>query len=306
MANKNKIALSFDLDDWYHTPVITGSSFSIYKTVDEFFQNWSEPFDFITEATLELLALLKKFDVTATFFVIADQVERYPEIMKTLRESSHEIACHSLHHQVPFDSRTKKLIQTEAEWEADLITAKNILEKEFDREIIGYRAPGAYFANWMLPILVRNGFRYDSSLSHNSLYNKTDMTLANIPEAEFGMKSNGEICSVDEGDLIEFPWASYSMLGFRVPTAGAFFFRLFGYSFFKSSLNQNLKKHNTMFYLHPLDLSRHEIPLHNNRKRPLYWINKGKKTVESFEKLLGSFQGCWSPYREILSFQVAE
>ena len=29
--NQNKIFLSIDLDDWYHTPAITGSSFAKYK-----------------------------------------------------------------------------------------------------------------------------------------------------------------------------------------------------------------------------------------------------------------------------------
>ncbi len=47
MSKNNKIFLSVDLDDWYHTPAITGSSFSIYKTVDEFFQHWNEKFDYI-------------------------------------------------------------------------------------------------------------------------------------------------------------------------------------------------------------------------------------------------------------------
>lgn len=137
----NKIFLSIDLDDWYHTPAITGSSFAMYKNVDDFFLDWNARFDYITDSTLKTLELLKRQNIRATFFVIADQVDRYPVIMKTLKESNHEIACHSMHHTVPFDTKTKVQTQSNDEWKSELVQAKNILENYFEREVIGYRAP---------------------------------------------------------------------------------------------------------------------------------------------------------------------
>ncbi len=42
----NKMFLSIDLDDWYLTPAITGSSFAKYITVNDFFNDCKEPFDY--------------------------------------------------------------------------------------------------------------------------------------------------------------------------------------------------------------------------------------------------------------------
>lgn len=135
----NKIFLSIDLDDWYHTPAITGSSFAMYKTVDDFFKDWNERYDYISDSTIKILDMLKKYDIRATFFVIADQIERYPKMMKAIKESGHEIGCHSLHHQVPFDTKTKELIQTKEEWTNDLKISKSMLENYFEKEVVGYR-----------------------------------------------------------------------------------------------------------------------------------------------------------------------
>ena len=45
-----------------------------------------------------MLDLLDEFDVTATFFVVADVVEHYPELVESIVERGHEIGCHGLHH----------------------------------------------------------------------------------------------------------------------------------------------------------------------------------------------------------------
>ncbi len=296
MTKHNKIFLSIDLDDWYHTPAITGSSFSIYKSIDDFFKDWNEKFDYITESTIKLLDLLKYYNIAATFFVIADQVERYPKIMKALKESSHEIACHSLHHEVPFDTKTKVLIQPIDKWKKDLIKAKSILENYFGREIIGYRAPGAYFANWMVPILEELNFKYDSSISFNSLYNKTNVKLYDIPQEPYILNSKDLSNRNPDTNLIEFPWAYYNLMGYRLPMAGAYFFRLFGYNFFQYVINQNLKQGNTMFYFHSLELTEDKIPLENNKKRPLYWIGKGEKMTNNISKLLKHNKECYLNY----------
>jgi peptidoglycan-N-acetylglucosamine deacetylase len=282
----NHIAMSIDLDDWYHNPAITGSSFSIYKSVNEFFHDWKDPFDYITESTLKIIELFKTYNISATFFVIADQVERYPVIMKSLKNSQHEIACHSLHHQIPIDSKKKELIQSKEEWKNDLIQAKYILENYFEREIVGYRAPGAYFANWMVPYLEHCGFKYDSSISYNSLYNKTNVKLLNIPQNPYLLNSDDLSNCKPDSKIIEFPWSNYNFFGFRIPTAGAYFFRLLGYHFFKYVINQNLKYSDTMFYMHSFDISNFRVPLKIIKQRPFFWVNKGDRTLSKLQMMV--------------------
>ena len=109
----NKIALSFDVEDWYHTPMIIGSSFAKFQTTEEFFSQWEGDWDTITEATLRLLNILDDFHLKATFFVVADTVSSYPTLVRELKKSGHEIACHGLHHYSTIHSKTKRILYSE-------------------------------------------------------------------------------------------------------------------------------------------------------------------------------------------------
>jgi peptidoglycan-N-acetylglucosamine deacetylase len=285
----NNLAFSIDLDDWYHTPLVSGADFSHYKTTDEFFKHWKEKYDYVSEPTYRLLDLLEKYNLKVTFFVIADMVDRYPELMSVLKSSGHEIAHHSLHHTIPFNTKTKEKVQTEKEWEDELLKAKGILEKYFEREIVGYRAPGAYFADWMVPILIKNGFRYDSSLVSNSIYNKSNRHLKHFPKVPFYLNTNFEVAKYQEEALLEIPWVSRKVGSLYLPGGGAFFFRLFGAKYFIRMFNQHLKAGDGVFYIHSLDLSNEKFPLSNFRNRPFYWVNKGDKTLRQLDLFLGKF-----------------
>ncbi len=296
----NHLAFTVDLDDWYHTPLVAGANFSYYKTVHEFFENWNGRYDFITDPTFRLLELLDKYKVKATFFIIADMVERYPEVMKALKNSDHEIAHHSLHHTIPYNTKTKQNIQSKEAWEAELIQAKSILEGYFEQQVVGYRAPGAYFADWMVPILYKHGFRYDSSMVYNSLYNKSNRDLSKFPKIPFWLGTDFEPKGNEQNAILEIPWVSRKIGKWHLPGGGAFFFRLLGCRYFKQMFHQHLKKGDGVFYIHSLDLSDEKFPLSNFSNRPFYWINKGAKTEKALDWLLAQFQGNFVSCGELL------
>ena len=50
------------------------------------------------EDTQELIDILDQYNVKATFFVVGDWVEKYPESVKALSDASHEVMSHSNHH----------------------------------------------------------------------------------------------------------------------------------------------------------------------------------------------------------------
>ena len=94
----NTLSITVDIEDWYHIPSVTGSPFSVYKDVEEFFEKWNGRYDYLSEPTGRVLDLLDEFDVKATFFVVADVVEHYPGLVESIAERGHEIGCHGLHH----------------------------------------------------------------------------------------------------------------------------------------------------------------------------------------------------------------
>lgn len=50
------------------------------------------------EDTQQLIDILGKYNVKATFFLVGDWVDKYPESVKALGDAGHEVMNHSLHH----------------------------------------------------------------------------------------------------------------------------------------------------------------------------------------------------------------
>ena len=42
------LAITIDVEDWYHIPSVTGSPFSRFKDVDDFFKKWSGRYNYLT------------------------------------------------------------------------------------------------------------------------------------------------------------------------------------------------------------------------------------------------------------------
>lgn len=95
--------------------------------------------------TKQLLCLLKKYDVKATFFVVGSKVEQHPEIIKQMHEEGHVIGIHHYKHVSnwfisPF--RLKKELKK---------TEKAIMQCTND-EVIFYRPPWGHlnlFTLWI-------------------------------------------------------------------------------------------------------------------------------------------------------------
>lgn len=291
----NYIALSFDIEDWYHGAL--GISLIEKPDIEKFLsENNRCRYDLITDETLRIIKILNEFHIKATFFVVADVALKYPEITNALKSSDHEIASHSYTHTAAIESNRKITDKPSDEWYQEQKKAKKVLEDVFEREIIGFRAPSAYFANWMVPMLVDLGFKYDSSIAYNSFYNKTNVKLRDIPSKPYRLNSQTLSNIEPDSDLIELPWSNYKVCNKLIlPAGGAFFFRALGYRYFKMILNRSVKKGDTMFYLHPNEISRKPVPMYSKSLRPFYWINKGKKTERNLIKLLKAYQHLYRP-----------
>jgi len=299
MTSGNKIALSIDVEDWYHTPLVTGSPFARFKTTADFFDHWEGDYDMITASTLRILDMLDAFKLRATFFILGDVVLRYKEIVERLRNSAHEIGCHGHDHQIALDPKTKEPLIDADEWLAEVKSSKELLEETFQKQVIGYRAPGAYFGKWMVSGLESLGFKYDSSIAYNSFYNKTDTKLYAIPTSPYRINRDDLSQYNPNSEIIELPWSYLKLLNIRFPVGGAFFYRLLGNTYFKFALNKCLKRGDTMFYLHPYDITAERIPMDNFKSRPFFWINQGKTTEMRFEKLLHTFRDSFTTCEEV-------
>jgi len=85
--------------------------------------------------TLEILELLKKYNVKATFFCIGKNIETHPEILKQVIADGHLVGNHSYNHSSFFDFYNAKKVKEEIE------KTDALLEKYTSKKINFFRPP---------------------------------------------------------------------------------------------------------------------------------------------------------------------
>lgn len=88
-----------------------------------------------SEITLEVLDVLKKYDIKATFFCIGKNIEKHPEIIERILSEGHQVGNHSYSHSRFFDFyNTKKILK-------ELEKTDVLLEKFTAKKIKFFRPP---------------------------------------------------------------------------------------------------------------------------------------------------------------------
>ena len=98
----------------------------------------------------QIMEILKKADVKATFFVLGIWAEQNPEALKLIYENGHEIANHSYSHKAP-----SKLTKEQMEVEID--KCNDAIEKIIGIRPTIYRAPSADYNNLLIKTATEKG-----------------------------------------------------------------------------------------------------------------------------------------------------
>ncbi len=267
-------ALSFDVEDWYQV-----SDFEI--AVDR----WASYPSRLVRNVERLLAILEEADVRATFFILTWNLERHPEVVKTIARAGHELASHGHRHQLLYR-------QTPAQFAADLERSVGLIEDLSGEKVLGFRAPSFSVRRetlWALDVLAEKGLRYDSSIFpvRRGLYGMEE--APRHPHVARG--SNG-------GALWEFPPATARWLGQNIPVSGGGYLRLFPYWVIGWGLRRiNREGHPAMVYLHPWELDPGQPRFDLGGKWSTHYRNL-HVTEGKLRRLLGDFR--FAPVREIL------
>jgi hypothetical protein len=140
-----KIILSFDLEYWYDT---------------QFLRKWlpDSPKDYLAENLAPLLVLLEKYNTKATFFTTGKVIEKYPELIRKIKDQGHEIASHGYSHILLRELK-------ELQFETEIQKSVELIERVVGSKPKGFRAPNFSLnsqTSWALPILKKLGFKYNS------------------------------------------------------------------------------------------------------------------------------------------------
>lgn len=104
-----------------------------------------------------ILDLLKKYDVTTSWYVPGHTLETYPDQCKEVFDAGHEIGHHGWTHRPPAGLSRE-------EEEAELVRANNNIKRLTGRNARGYRSPSWDLSQHSVDLLLKHGFVYDSSM----------------------------------------------------------------------------------------------------------------------------------------------
>jgi len=223
-------SFTIDLEDWF-------CSHNLHPYIK--FSEWNEYQSRVVKSTRSILALLKKYEIQATFFVLGWIAEKLPDLIKEIDAQGHEIASHGYAHQL-------LTTMNKHQFRGDLQRALDVTCPLIAKDIKGFRAPAFSITKdtlWAIPILRSMGFTYDSSVYPISIHPDYG-----IPSSEL------DIYTFDNG-LIEVPMSCAIVAGMRIPCSGGGYFRLMNYGIFrKLMLRCNEQGRSVIFYLHPWEI----------------------------------------------------
>jgi len=260
--NNNRIVLTIDMEDWFHS-------------LDDNPSNWSNYSRRIEYGTKKILDILAEKKSNATFFVLGDVALNHSQLIKLIDNEGHEIGSHGFNHKFIY-------LQTKEEFRDDLTKSINYLSDLIGKSITTYRAP--YFSItkkslWAFDILLEEGIKIDSSIFP-------------VLNHRYGIKDNPRLPYQLTKGLWEWPISTYRTLLGNIPFAGGVYFRFLPISishFFVSSLLK--KQEPVLLYFHPWEFDSGQPKLKNisrfQRFRHYYGLNKN---LMKFSSLLSNLR----------------
>ena len=258
--------LTFDIEEWFH--ILDHDSVSNPASWDEYESRLNENVE-------KILYLLDDTNQKATFFVLGWIAEKYPDVVKKIKFSGHEIGSHSCYHQLIYE-QDKRIFQD------DLEKSLSVLEDLTGEKVRYYRAPGFSLTEdclWAFDVLAENGIEIDCSIFPAG-------------RAHGGFKGFGKAmpARIDTGSGVikEFPINTVRFFQKNIIFSGGGYFRLFPYFFMRSWFDSEPY---IMTYFHPRDFDLGQPVIRGlstvRKFKAYYGINAA---FEKLEKLLNEFE----------------
>ncbi|NOT07113.1 MAG: DUF3473 domain-containing protein [Gemmatimonadales bacterium] len=202
---------------------------------------WDSQPSRVEASTQRLLDLLAKYDAKGTFFTLGWVAERRPDLIKRIVDAGHELGSHGWWHR-------KVTTLTAEQFRDEIRRSKDLLEQISGTPVRGFRAPSFSIVpglEWAFDVLIEEGYDYDSSLFP---IRRPDYGYPTAPRAPYRLTR-------PSGSLVEFPMATLSVAGFRVPAAGGGYLRQFPIRIIQAAFRQAGREGQpAMFYIHPWEV----------------------------------------------------
>jgi polysaccharide deacetylase family protein (PEP-CTERM system associated) len=222
-----------------------------------------------------LLARFDEHGAKATFFTLGWVAQRYPQLVRRIVDSGHELASHGYGH-------LRASEQSREEFMADIGNAKKLLEDISGLPVIGYRAPSFSIGEsnlWAFDCLEAAGYLYSSSVYP-------------VAHDHYGMPDAPRFPYRSKGSLIEIPITTVRALGRNLPAGGGGYFRFAPYSVSRWAIRRfnEQEQRPAIFYMHPweIDPGQPRVAGVDLKSRFRHYVNLDK-TEDRLCRLLGDF-----------------
>jgi polysaccharide deacetylase family protein (PEP-CTERM system associated) len=262
--------LGIDFEEWFHPEliqrVITNEkkSFKVINGIDK------------------ILELLRKHETYATFFVVGEILENFPELLDKILNNGHEIGFHTMYHSRLDSEGFQEKFSNELKEFSKLTNNKSK----------GFRAPTFSLnqeSSWAIDLLEEHNYIYDSSVvpAKSSMYGNP-----NAPKKPYKISSNSLESDDSDAKITEFPLMITKFLGKTIPAGGGFYLRTLPLSITKKTIREYEKqKIPGVFYIHSWELTPEYMPKIKLSKKDSFitYHNLGK-VINRMSDLLSNFQ----------------
>ena len=226
----DKVAFaSMDVESFYDTGCVKGKK----VVVDQKYNCAKEISKYVE--------FLGKYGIKSTLFVTVSFINEAKEYLLDAIKKGHEIGLHCFEHE-------KINKYSKEQFEDMIIKSKEIIKKELGVEPIGFRAPCYRIKKEFFEILVKHGFKFDSSVTK--------------PGKDF--KKITDTVYYGHG-LYEFVPVRRVVLGKEILLSGGGYVRMLPRKEIMRVIKKHIEKHNGyMVYLHPFEISEDELPVPKN------------------------------------------
>ena len=234
-----EILLGIDFEEWFHPQLIQSYVSDLKK-------------DFkISKGIDKILNLLDKYDTLATFFIVGEIVEKFPEILDKITSQGHEIAFHTMKHSRLDSLNFEEIFPNELKEFSQLTNKKSK----------GFRAPTFSLNNkssWAIDHLAKFNYIYDSSVMpvNSGLYG-----LSDAQKEPYYISSKSIEKNDPDGKIIEFPLMVTKFMGKTIPSCGGFYLRTLPFFVTKNTLRSYQEKSIPgSFFIHSWELTPELMP----------------------------------------------
>jgi polysaccharide deacetylase family protein (PEP-CTERM system associated) len=263
-----KHIMTLDIEAWYH------ANFPNF----DYRQYLGKVNDMVFPQANQILDFLDELGNKATFFVLGEIAESYPDLVKNIHSRGHEVASHFMHHELVYEMSSQR-------FKDELRQGLDLLQQLIGCKVLGFRAPSWSVTiektPWFWEILAEEGIIYSSSRFPFKTYMYGDQKsplFAHTIETKVN-------------PVREFPPSCLRLMGKTIPFSGGFYLRALPEMLIKKGIKWFEKRNQpVVFYLHPKEIDP-TTPCLPVRFRDKLIHNFGTKgCLSKLRRILGSLQ----------------